>query len=67
MVVVTSDWLGDCCMSRIDPKSMVTNFSVLRSSCDFYIAHNYLVCIHTDKQHNISDNDFMVQKIKDLP
>ena len=35
VVVVVSDWLDlkdDCCMSRIDPKLMVTGLSVLLSS-----------------------------------
>ena len=35
VAVDASDWLAlkdDCCMSRIDPKSMVTGFSVLLSS-----------------------------------
>ena len=40
VVVITSGWLDlkdDCCMSRIEPKSMVTGLSVLRSSCNFYM------------------------------
>ena len=45
VIVVTSDWLDfrdDCCMSRIEPKSMVTGLSVLRSS---YNVSNFVMHI----------------------
>ena len=54
VVVVMSGWLDlkdECCISRIDPKSMVTGLSVLRSSCnvvnDLYVHTNEFVRQHT--------------------